>query len=139
MDKKLAIDSAKKYYSEIPYHNFEHALHVAKKSEEIAEQCEKEGISISKKVIFYAALFHDAGYAEKSEFQSKEEYSAYLAGKALETLGVDKETIIKVKQAIIATHQLATFGTPEEKIVRTADLSGLAASYEEFIELKKRI
>ncbi len=126
---------AKGLYSKLlPYHNFQHATNIAKKALEITEICHKEGIEVNDKVVYYASIFHDAGYHKDHlamGFKSKEEYSAHLAEEYLQNI-LDRETIFKIKKVIIATHKDSTFFTNEEKIVRAADLSGMAGDYENF-------
>jgi hypothetical protein len=50
------------------------------------ERCLKEGVPINGEVVYYALLFHDAGYHENHAsmgFTSKEVYSAHLAVQCL--------------------------------------------------------
>lgn len=128
---------AKNMYSGLlPYHNFQHAINVAKKALEIATICHREGMVVDNKVVYYAGVFHDAGYHKDHlamGFKTKEEYAAHLAEESLQNI-LDKGAIFEIKKAIIATHKDSIFLTNEEKIIRAADLSGLAGDYEEFKE-----
>ena len=128
---------ARRLYSpELFYHNFDHALRAVKTGEEIVRHCHEEGIRIDAQVVYYALLFHDAGYIEDNKqkgFETKEAYSAHLAAEALRSCGVRESVIEKVKSAINSTRRDAPFLSAEEKAVRAADLSGLAADYEDFM------
>lgn len=132
---KKAEKVAKGLYGDIPYHNFNHASEALESGYEIVARCQASNIEVDSDVIRYSILFHDAGYHENHEekgFENKEEYSAYLAEKSLRSIGVSEEIIGKVKSCIVSTHKDAEFNTTEEKIVRAADLVGLAGEYEYF-------
>ncbi len=123
------------YDAALPYHNFGHALDTVASGERIVARCRAEGIRIDEQVVYLALLFHDAGYRDNHAalgFQSKEQYSAHLARQALSEHGFRARLIDKVDAAILATHRFAEFRTTEQKAVRAADLSGLAADYEVF-------
>ena len=126
---------AKELYGNIPYHNFDHASEAVELGYEIIAKCQASGIEVDSDLVRYSLLFHDAGYHkdhEKEGFNSKEEYSAHLAGEALKSLDVSGETIENVKKCIISTHKDEEFNAVEEKIVRAADLVGLAGEYDQF-------
>jgi hypothetical protein len=123
------------YDDRLPYHNFGHVLRVVDAGEKIMTQCRREGVPILEEVVYYALLLHDAGFQEDHEalgFDSKEAYSAHLAGELLQEHGVDDAAIRNVQSAILCTHVDATCRTNEDKVVRLADISGMAASYENF-------
>lgn len=124
------------YYSAaLPYHNFHHAMDAVRAGWEIVDRCREEGIRIDEVVVYYALLFHDAGYHEDhlgKGYRSKEDYSADLAASSLKEHGVPMRTIQKVMAAIRATQRDAQFTTSEQKAVRAADLAGLAADYPVF-------
>lgn len=127
---------AKKYYSpELHYHNFNHIVDVIAAGREIVDRCRDEGVRIDDDVVYYALLLHDAGYREdhvKKGYDSKEAYSAHIARQLL-TRGDHTEAFIaKVEKAILATHRDGSFISTEQKAVRAADLSGLAADYDVF-------
>jgi predicted metal-dependent HD superfamily phosphohydrolase len=128
---------AEKLYGNIPYHNFDHAKDAVDAGYEIVARCQASGIEVNSDLIRYALLFHDSGYHldhKEAGFDSKEEYSAFLAGDALRSLGVSEDMIESVKRCIISTHKNREFNFLEEKIVRAADLTGLACEYEKFKE-----
>jgi predicted metal-dependent HD superfamily phosphohydrolase len=131
-DEKLEKLAAQLYDPKLQYHNFDHIRFVLGEGDKIIAKCKKEGVKLDEAVIYYAILFHDAGFIENhiaKGFDSKEAYSADLAVKALEGNGIDAEMVQKVKQAIMATHVDAVCKSNEDKAVRAADLSGLAADY----------
>jgi predicted metal-dependent HD superfamily phosphohydrolase len=134
-DETLEKCAAALYSDNLPYHNFSHALRSVEAGREIVARCMKEGVRIEADVVYYALLFHDAGYQDdhKSKgFESKEAYSAWLAAKALKQHGISQSTVRKVVDAIKATHRDAKFTTTEQKAVRAADLAELAADYDTF-------
>jgi CRISPR/Cas system-associated endonuclease Cas3-HD len=134
-DKVIEKTAAAMYEPSMPYHNFGHAITVTRYSEVIVDKCKREGVPLDEKVVYYALIFHDAGYHEDhiaKGFETKEAYSAELAEHALRDYGLDEETIKKVKAAIISTFVDAHCYSNEDKAVRAADLSGLTAEYEVF-------
>lgn len=135
------IDQIKNYYSDkLVYHNFLHALKVWEKAEEIADVCLSEGQQVDKEVLYLAALFHDAGYHLDHVSQgycSKEELSSALAEKYLQKHNYPQNKIVLIKDAILGTQQNSEFLSFESKILRAADLSGLAGKYQDFIKNNK--
>ena len=143
-NKEIEKIAAALYSPKMPYHNFGHAFTVMQEGEAIVERCRSENVPIDEEVVYYSLLFHDAGFHEDEValgFESKEAYSAYLAKEELTKLGIAEETIKKVEAAILSTHCDAECYSNEDKAVRAADLSGLAADYEVFkknnLDLKK--
>ena len=128
---------AESLYGNLPYHNFRHACEALELGYEIIARCQASNIDVNSDVIRYAILFHDAGYHENHKekgFESKEEYSAYLAKEVLREFGVGEDDITKVEKSILSTHRDKNFECLEEKIARAADLAGLAIDYETFKE-----
>lgn len=125
------------YSAGLPYHNFQHAIDTINAAEHITRRCMEEGIRVDHEVVYYALLFHDAGFRENHValgFATKEAYSADLATLQLGARDVLRRTIDKVVAAILSTHKEASFVTVEQKTVRAADLSGLAADYDTFVK-----
>jgi len=134
-DEQLEKIAAQLYDPKLQYHNFDHIRFVLGEGEKIISSCKKEGVQINESVVYYAILFHDAGFLDNHTtkgFTSKEAYSADLAANTLNGNGMDKELVRKVEQAIMATHVDAICKTNEDKAVRAADLAGLAADYAVF-------
>jgi predicted metal-dependent HD superfamily phosphohydrolase len=134
------------YSDDLPYHNFGHIRTVIRKGNEIVERCKKEHVAIQEDIVYYALLYHDAGYNENhvaKGYSSKEAYSADLAVEQLSGNGIVKEKLERIKAAILCTHVDAHCATNEDKAVRAADLSELAADYRIFkkntLDLKKEL
>jgi predicted metal-dependent HD superfamily phosphohydrolase len=127
--------AAELYSDQMPYHNFSHVLGTLAAAELLVERCLKEGVPINGEVVYYALLFHDAGYHENhisKGFTSKEKYSAHLAVQCLRTEAVPEDTIKRAVAAILSTERDAQPTSNEEKAVRAADLAGLASNYTTF-------
>lgn len=137
MDLDACRQRAQQYYTDLPYHNFSHAETVLEHAESLLDRCERFDVPINREVVRAAVLFHDAGYhhdPETYDEPSKEQHSASIAREELEELGVGPGIRERVASCIISTHHEAPFETTEEKVVRAADLAGLAADYETFEE-----
>ena len=135
-DAGLEHDVRPLYGSELPYHNFDHALDTLEAGGKIIERCRQEAIVLDPRVVYFALLFHDAGYHEDHRelgFDSKESYSAHLAVTELGKRSVSREILDQVDKAIMSTHHDGSFVTAEQRAVRAADLSGLAAPYRVFL------
>ena len=127
--------AAELYSDQMPYHNFNHVLGTLATADLLVERCLKENIPVNGEVVYYALLFHDAGYHENhinKGFASKEEYSAALAARCLRSVSLPEDTIRRVVSAILSTRRDAQFTTNEEKAVRAADLASLASDYKTF-------
>ncbi|MFP6682803.1 MAG: hypothetical protein VCB07_11450, partial [Gammaproteobacteria bacterium] len=125
------------YSAELRYHNFQHAIDTIRAAEHITTTCIEEGIRVNHRVVYFALLFHDAGFREDHlalGFSTKEAYSAELAANRLGERGESQIVIEKVVAAILSTHKDASFVTVEQKAVRAADLSSLAANYDVFLK-----
>lgn len=141
-DADLESEVAALYNPALPYHNFEHALTTLVSAETILGRCVSEGIRVDPQVVYLALLFHDAGYHEDHRakgFDSKEAYSADLAQRSLMRRRTTSRVIGKVVAAVMSTMRDATFVTAEQKVVRAADLSGLAADYDTFFDNTRRL
>lgn len=127
--------AAELYSDEMPYHNFNHVLGTLAAGKILVDRCLREGVPINAEVVYYALLFHDAGYHENhidKGYTSKEEYSAHLADQCLRAEAVSEDTIKRVVASILSTQRDAKFTSNEEKAVRAADLAGLASDYKTF-------
>jgi hypothetical protein len=129
--------NARALYSDVlPYHNFQHVDDTLAAAELIIERCREEHIRIDATVVYFALLFHDAGYHQDHHalgHVTKERYSAALATTALGAHGVAAQQIEKTVSAILATERDASFVSAEQKAVRAADLSGMAAPWPQFL------
>jgi predicted metal-dependent HD superfamily phosphohydrolase len=124
------------YEAALPYHNFNHVQDTLAAGEEILSQCAAEGRNVDAQVVYYALLFHDAGYQydhEASGFASKEALAADWASRTLRDWDdVSAETVDAVVSAINATQRDIQPSNDEQQVVRAADLMGMAADYPSF-------
>ena len=137
--EKKVFEAARKHYSNLPYHNYEHALNVYKESRKIISNYQGR---VDELAVYHAALFHDAAYHldhRKLRFKTKEHLSAFIAGEELAVLDYKKKHVQKVMKIILATIMTNKPKTIEEKIVRAADLAGMKGSYENFLVTNKKL
>lgn len=134
--KRYPLREIRELYDEsLPYHNFAHALVVARRGLMLADRCAKYGIKVREEVVVWSCLLHDAGYhlGPKSRgFVSREDQSAHIARTFMKAKKVPRRIIDEVVACIISTHRDAPFAFVEQKIVRAADLTGLAGTYAQF-------
>ncbi|MEQ8662418.1 MAG: hypothetical protein RLW62_16510 [Gammaproteobacteria bacterium] len=141
-DAALEARVAALYDSRLPYHNFDHVQDTLRAAQAIVRHCTAEHIRIDGEVVYYALLLHDAGYQDDHRalgYRSKEAYSAALAETLLGEFGVSPAKVRKTVAAILATERDGEFITAEQKAVRAADLSGMAADYPEFLRKSLRL
>jgi predicted metal-dependent HD superfamily phosphohydrolase len=134
-DPALEAEVMALYGPSLPYHNFSHALDTIQAAEKILQHCREESVPVDEQIVYLALLFHDAGYHEDPTVHgcaTKEEYSSRLASVTLLRRNMDGSLVERVVEAILATHRDALFRTNEQKVVRAADLAGLAADYPVF-------
>ena len=136
-NQALEAEARDLYSPALPYHNFDHILDTLASAATIIERCRAEGIRIDVEVVYHALLFHDAGYQDDHQalgHATKERYSMALAEPVLRRHGVSAQQVDKTLAAILATERDAVFVSAEQKAVRAADLSGLAADYPRFLD-----
>ena len=134
-DSELETVAKALYDDVLPYHNFGHVQYVLSSAAALLNQCRAENISVDEHVVYYALLFHDAGFRDDHTelgFDTKEAYSAALAEKSLAEQDIEAETIAAVKQAILCTHFSYPCQNNNDKAVKSSDLSGLAEDYDFF-------
>ena len=136
--KKDLLREVKKYYTNLPYHNYKHALKVLKNARKIMTRVNKK---FNKDVIEQAILFHDAGYHlnhKKKGFKNKEELAADIAKEVLTKFNYHIRHIKKVMRCIIATNINSKSKSIEEKIVRAADVADMI-SYKNFLKNDEKL
>ena len=136
-DEALETKARALYSDALPYHNFTHIQDTLESADTIVKRCQQENIRIDSNVVYFALLFHDAGYHEDHivhGYENKELYSVALASPILNDHGVPPGLVKKVGKAILATERNAHFVSADHKAVRAADLAGLAATYDQFLQ-----
>lgn len=106
------------------YHNYEHTLYVAEKTQEIGkyERCTEEEL----KLLNAAALWHDTGYIRSSA--DHEEESCRMARQYLPDFGFSSTDIQKICRMIMATKLPQAPKTKSEEILADADLEYLGTN-----------
>ncbi len=124
------VGLAKRGYTNLPYHNFDHAKNTFVASEKFASQCEEAGASVDRLVTGPAALYHDYDFAKAPEakFSSKESRSANRAERDLTSV-LGHERVKRIGKCILATHIDASCETIEEKITVRADIENVSSSF----------
>ena len=134
--EQYPLGEIEQFYDEsMPYHNFGHACNVTSRALLLADRCTKYGIAVREPVVVWSGLFHDAGYhidPKTRGFPTREDHSAAIARIFLQGRRIPERVTDEVFACIISTNRDAPFLFVEQKIVRAADLAGLAGTYEEF-------
>jgi predicted metal-dependent HD superfamily phosphohydrolase len=104
--------------SKLIYHNLQHTNGVVAAGTEIANHYQLNDGDFF--IVISACWFHDTGYFEDPK--KHEQKGAELAAEFLKTLGVDDESITKVRACIMATQMPQSASTLLEQIVCDADL-----------------
>jgi len=131
------LETAKRlYHPPLPYHNFSHARQVLTDANVILRRCHTENVPVNDSAVVFAALAHDWGYAldhTSIGFATKEALAAFFLGRALENLGVNEEIIKLSEGAVLGTAMDAAVISNEAKVLRAADLAGLAKDLPTFV------
>lgn len=131
------VDAAAPYYTDLPYHSFEHVLDTLDAAQTLLDRCERYAVEVDGAVVEAAVLFHDANYHRdhtEGGYGTKEAYSAAIARKELAGQGYSEGFRTVVEDCIRATEHDANPETNEAKVVRAADLRNLMQDYETFLE-----
>ena len=126
--------AAKVHSSNLPYHNWEHTLDVLSRAMDFADECEDNNTPVNRKVLFGAALFHDAFFEEdpsRRGFDSKESHSAAIFSYQAEFYGFTPEEVALGKQAIMSTKLGSRPETIEDKILVRSDIDNIGGDYNE--------
>ncbi len=122
---------------ELPYHNWSgHILYSYNFALNRCAQYEKSGkINIDKLMVGSAVLFHDANVAKElpKKYESKEAYSADIAGEVLSEINMSDQFIKGVRGCVLKTHLDAIPETPEEKLTCMADIANVFGTYPGFL------
>ena len=129
-------EDAQKYYSDLPYHNFHHVTETLVIANNLAHECEQNGVVVDRKALTLATLFHDAGFGEDHQelgFDSKEEYSASIFLEKADLYGLTAAEAVTGNNAILATKFGNQPQSIEDTIIVRADLDNVAGDYDGFI------
>ena len=129
--------AAQRHYTDLPYHNFDHAKDTLWEAMRLADLCEQHGESVNRKALIVAALFHDAGFHDDHKakgFESKEKYSAAIMADAVSgRFGLSVSDGVTAIEAILATEAGVKPETLEQKILVRADLANVFADTRTFL------
>jgi hypothetical protein len=69
--RKLHLErvAAELYSDQMPYHSFSHVLGTLAAGAMLVDHCLKEGLPINAEAVYYALLFHDAGYYQQGLYE----------------------------------------------------------------------
>ena len=107
------------------YHNLTHTLRVLKSTNEIIENSEIN--AKDAEILRLTALLHDTGYTQT--FEGHEEVSAEIAKEFLAKHAVEKDTIDKIVQCILATKMEKEPSNKLEEVICDADCSHFGKDY----------
>lgn len=130
--ENLWLEIEKKYSEKgRHYHNFEHLQNMFSELESV-----KDKIS-DFNIISFSVFYHDVIYDASSK--SNEEKSAEFAKKRLEKLNINKESINKIFNQIIATKAHQKSDDQDINYLLDADLSILGKGAETYLDYTKKI
>ncbi len=125
-----------------PYHNWRHATTAEQDGAALVECCLADGIPADSLVVSIALYFHDAEHHRDHTacgYATKEALAADIMRQEMAQAGAPVWLLDAAASCILATHRDAVCATNEEKVVRAADLAGLAKPYETFLENNVRL
>lgn len=126
------------YSSACPYHNWDHAKEVAERYVRMASRLKRYGVSADLDVGLAASYLHDILWSVRpSHFLledgktvrpalHKEEMHSHMARRVLTDLGAGASFIDRVCEAISATHPAGSLRSISSKLLRCADVWGMA-------------
>jgi predicted metal-dependent HD superfamily phosphohydrolase len=136
------IEAAKPFYNpDLPYHNWNHAEAVLENSKWICRELGKRSIKVNEPIVYVADIWHDAGYSdpEANNFETKEHYSAFLAGQYLEQQDFPDWFKEGISDSILGTRH----GVPRPKIealvVHRSDILNLGGLGSIFLQNAEKI
>lgn len=132
LPRDLIADALDLYDPALPYHNANHALHVAHLASRFSRRAAGSAVPHDPEVVVVAALLHDAGYGHHQGAVDAEAHSATLAFELLHDHGWPPGRVDAVCDAIEATRLHAGSITVEGLIVRAADLWEMGAPWPVF-------
>lgn len=120
-----------------PYHNATHADTVWRRVQVLIERCRKFGLDPNEEVLHHSSFIHDilTGMDFRSYgCRSAEALSAQSGMRMLISCGVEATVARESARTVMGTHPESRLVTLEQKILRAADLGGLAGSFNDYLE-----
>lgn len=120
-----------------PYHGVSHPDAVWSKAEILMERCAHHGIPVDGEALRNAIELHDALShmpARMLGYESAESLAATFTYRFLIENGYSQSNAMKVHDIIMATNPDVRPSTPEEIIIRAADLWNIGSTFDEFKE-----
>ena len=144
MDYPKYIAEVKSRYPKAVYHGFEpHVGRVIAAAEKLIETCARHGIVVNSEALLgYAIPAHDMDLHQNfrlAGYSSAEQMSAEENAKLMAKHGANSRLIEQVQRIIMATNPMTTPETPEEIIIRSADLSSLSGDFSHYREDFERL
>jgi hypothetical protein len=133
-----AVDAFKKdsYPSDaqVPYHGVSHAADVWEAAKKLIERCQSSSIKVDVDVLYVAIALHDAYShvpARGLGYPNAEAFAAYNTGFCIRgELGMSPEAAQKGERIVMASNPGVLPQTPEEIIMRAADLASVGGDYQ---------
>lgn len=125
-----------------PYHGVSHPDVVWEKASLLIEQCERNNIPVDKASLRDAVELHDALCHVDPKllgFSSAEHLAANLTQRYLICCGYSQETAQRVGEVVMATNPDVRPRTPEEIIIRAADLWNIGGDYQGFVDASRAL
>lgn len=130
-----AEETAAARYIDLPYHNFDHALHTRRVAIDLGMLCIDNGIEVDLLALDIASLFHDADFHRPlpPSIRSRELRSSRIAGQEMRRLQIPHTTILTAQRAIRSTELGRPSSGVEEIIECRADLDNVMSNYPSFL------
>lgn len=119
---------AKATYTTLPYHNWRHAKETLWAGMQLVDDKIAEGITVDRKVLVGALLFHDAAFDKDpttAGYATKEEHSAAIFAQNAEKYGYSPDQTKHGAHLIEFTAGNSEIETHEEEIMLKADLENV--------------
>jgi len=125
-----------------PYHGVSHPDVVWEKAKLLIDRCKQLGIAVDTKSLHDAIELHDAlSHVDPKllGFSSSEHLAATLTERFLVSVGHSQETAHTVGSIVMATNPDVRPRTPEEIIIRAADIWNIGNDYKEFVDATRSL
>jgi hypothetical protein len=122
--------------TEAPYHGASHPKLVWSHAELLCDRCDRAGIPVNRHALHDAVELHDSLCHINPQllgFSSSENLASTLAFNFLRSSGYSEEAAAFVSNIVMATHPDVRPITPEQIIIRAADLWNVGGPHSEFM------